>query len=61
MEAMFALRAARPSVASSGNEPALVLSGGAIEFRDVSFAYETRHALPHAQTHTPAAGGGSLL
>jgi ATP-binding cassette subfamily B (MDR/TAP) protein 7 len=45
MEAMFALKAAKPAVACTGAEPPLALTGGTIEFRNVTFAYDEKRKI----------------
>ncbi|MBM3951300.1 MAG: ABC transporter ATP-binding protein/permease [Rhodospirillales bacterium] len=45
MEAMFALLREAPEVVDPPGAPALAVSGGAIEFRDVVFAYDPRRPI----------------
>ena len=45
MEAMFKLLDTSPEIIDAPGAPALVVSGGAVSFRDVHFAYETRRPI----------------
>lgn len=54
METMMALNSVQPSIKDAPNAPDLVLSGGSIEFRDVTFSLDGRKILDGCSFVVPA-------